>query len=59
MFKFEFCLSTMGKVCPRRLSGFTKSNITASGLRLERDGDRVSLITRGGYDWTKPKLSNR
>jgi bifunctional non-homologous end joining protein LigD len=22
-------------------------------LRLERDGDRVRLITRGGYDWTK------
>jgi bifunctional non-homologous end joining protein LigD len=21
-------------------------------LRLERDGDRVRLITRGGYDWT-------
>ena len=20
-------------------------------LRLERDGDRVRLITRGGYDW--------
>jgi hypothetical protein len=23
------------------------------GLRLERDGDRVRLITRNGYDWTK------
>jgi bifunctional non-homologous end joining protein LigD len=22
-------------------------------LRLERDGDRVRLITRGGYNWTK------
>jgi bifunctional non-homologous end joining protein LigD len=22
-------------------------------LRLERDGDRVRLITKGGYDWTK------
>jgi bifunctional non-homologous end joining protein LigD len=22
-------------------------------LRAERDGDRVRLITRGGYDWTK------
>jgi hypothetical protein len=21
--------------------------------RVERDGDRVRLITRGGYDWTK------
>jgi bifunctional non-homologous end joining protein LigD len=24
-----------------------------SRLRLERDGDRVRLITRNGYDWTK------
>ena len=22
-------------------------------LRLQRDGDRVRLITRGGYDWSK------
>jgi bifunctional non-homologous end joining protein LigD len=22
-------------------------------LRLERDGDRVRLVTRNGYDWTK------
>ncbi|GIQ75501.1 hypothetical protein BraRD5C2_39420 [Bradyrhizobium sp. RD5-C2] len=22
-------------------------------LRLERDGDRVRLITKGGHDWTK------
>ena len=22
-------------------------------MRVERDGDRVRLITRGGYDWTK------
>ena len=22
-------------------------------LRVERNGDRVRLITRGGYDWTK------
>jgi len=21
--------------------------------RVERDGDRVRLITKGGYDWTK------
>jgi hypothetical protein len=24
-----------------------------SGNAFERDGDRVRLITRGGYDWTK------
>jgi ATP dependent DNA ligase domain len=22
-------------------------------MRVERNGDRVRLITRGGYDWTK------
>jgi len=22
-------------------------------IRVERDGNRVRLITRGGYDWTK------
>ncbi len=22
-------------------------------VRLERDGERVRLITKGGYDWTK------
>jgi bifunctional non-homologous end joining protein LigD len=22
-------------------------------MRIERDGERVRLITRGGYDWTK------
>jgi len=28
-------------------------------LRLERDGDRVRLITRGGYDWTKRYRGSR
>ena len=27
--------------------------MTGFRLRVERDGDRVRLITRGGYDWTK------
>jgi bifunctional non-homologous end joining protein LigD len=31
---------------PPALSGFTKSSLTAIG-------DRVRLITRGGYDWAK------
>jgi bifunctional non-homologous end joining protein LigD len=26
--------------------------MTGYRLRLERDGDRVRLITRGGYNWT-------
>ena len=32
--------------CPLRLHRIYR-------LRLERDGDRVRLITRGGYDWTR------
>jgi hypothetical protein len=41
-------------VCRPVLSGPTKSNITASyRFRLERDGDRVRLITKGGYNWTR------
>jgi hypothetical protein len=32
--------------------GFTKSN-DGYRLRVERNGDRVRLITKGGYDWTK------
>ena len=33
-------------------TGCTRSNTTAIGCALERDGDRVRLITRGGYNWT-------
>ena len=32
-------------------SGFTKSS--TNRIRVERDVDRVRLVTRGGYDWTK------
>ena len=31
-------------------TGFTKSKYDGYRLRVERDGDRVRLITRGGYD---------
>jgi len=33
-------------------TGFTKSKYDGYRLRVERDGDRVRLITRGGYNWT-------
>ena len=29
-----------------------RSNTDGYRLRVERDGDRVRLITRGGYSWT-------
>jgi ATP-dependent DNA ligase len=45
---FEFCLPTTGaKVpdCPDWIH-----EIEYDGYRVERNGDRVLLITRGGYD---------
>ena len=27
--------------------------LRATRMRLERDGERVRLITRGGYDWAR------
>jgi len=52
MFKFDFCLPTLGKAVPAGPEWFHE--IKYDRFRLERDGDRVRLITRGGYDWTKP-----
>jgi bifunctional non-homologous end joining protein LigD len=49
MFKaFEFCLPTKAKAVPAGPEWFHENR-----LRLERDGDRVRLITKGGYDRTK------
>ena len=33
--------------------------MTATGSALERDGDRVRLITRGGYNWAEPLSVDR
>ena len=52
MFKFEFCLPTTGKVVPSAPEWFHEIKYDGFRIRLERDGDRVRLITRGGYDWT-------
>jgi bifunctional non-homologous end joining protein LigD len=38
-------LGGMKPNCGRHRDGFR--------IRVERSGDRVRLITRGGYDWTK------
>jgi ATP-dependent DNA ligase len=53
MFRFEFCLPTTGKVVPSAPEWFHEIKYDGFRIRLERDGDRVRLITRGGYDWTK------
>ncbi len=50
---FEFCLPTTGKSVPSGPEWFHEIKYDGYRLRLDRDGDRVRLITRGGYDWTK------
>jgi bifunctional non-homologous end joining protein LigD len=51
--KFEFCLPTLGKSVPARPEWFHEIKYDGYRLRVERDGERVRLITRGGYNWTK------
>jgi bifunctional non-homologous end joining protein LigD len=54
MFKaFDFCLPTRGIKVPDRPEWIHEVKYDGYRLRVERDGDRVRLITRGGYDWTK------
>jgi ATP-dependent DNA ligase len=52
MSKFEFCLPTNGKIVPSSPEWFHEIKYDGYRLRVERDGNRVRLITRGGYDWT-------
>jgi bifunctional non-homologous end joining protein LigD len=51
--KFEFCIPTIGQAVPASADWFHEIKYDGYRLRVERDGDRVSLITRGGYHWTK------
>jgi bifunctional non-homologous end joining protein LigD len=53
MYPFEFCLPTTGKAVPAGPEWFHEIKFDGYRLRVERDGDRVRLITRGGYDWTR------
>jgi bifunctional non-homologous end joining protein LigD len=50
---FDFCLPTRGIKVPDRPEWLHEVKYDGYRLRVERDGDRVRLITRGGYDWTK------
>ena len=50
---FEFCLPTLGKNVPAGREWLHEIKYDGYRLRVERDGDRVRLITRGGYDWSK------
>ena len=54
MFKaFEFCIPTTGIKVPSGSEWLHEIKQDDFRLRVERDGDRVRLITKGGYDWTK------
>jgi bifunctional non-homologous end joining protein LigD len=50
--KFEFCLPTLGKAVPAGPEWFHEIKYDGYRLRVERDGDRIRLVTKGGYDWT-------
>jgi len=53
MFKaFEFCLPTNGNKVPAGPEWFHEIKYDGYRLRVERDRDRVRLISRGGNDWT-------
>jgi hypothetical protein len=51
--RFEFCIPTVGKAVPAGAGWFHEVKYDGYRLRVERDGDRVRLITRAGHDWTK------
>jgi bifunctional non-homologous end joining protein LigD len=42
-----------GKVVPAGPEWFHEIKYDGYRVRLEREVDRVRLITKGGYDWTK------
>src|SRR5215470_4178413 len=50
---FEFCVPTGAKAVPSGPEWYHEIKFDGFRLRVERKGDRVRLITRGGYDWTK------
>jgi bifunctional non-homologous end joining protein LigD len=48
---FEFCIPIAGTKVPAGPEWLHEIKYDGFRLRVERDGDRVRLITRGGYDW--------
>jgi len=50
---FEFCLPTTGTKVPASPDWLHEIKFDGYRLRVERNSERVRLITRGGYDWTK------
>jgi bifunctional non-homologous end joining protein LigD len=49
---FDFCIPTRGTKVPSAPDWLHEIKYDGYRLRVERNGDRVRLITRNGYDWT-------
>jgi bifunctional non-homologous end joining protein LigD len=50
---FEFCIPTKATSVPTGPDWLHEIKYDGYRLRVERDDDRVRLITKGGYDWSK------
>jgi len=48
----DFCIPTRGTKVPAGLDCLHEIKYDGYRVRLERDGNRVRLISRNGYDWT-------
>jgi ATP-dependent DNA ligase len=49
---YEFCLPIRGTQVPAGPEWLHEIKYEGFRMLVQRDGDRVRLITRGGYDWT-------
>lgn len=49
---FDFCLRTRTTTVPHTPDWLHEIKYDGYRLRLERDSDRVRLITKGGHNWT-------
>lgn len=50
--RFEFCIPTKATAVPTGSDWLHEVKYDGYRLRIERDGDRVRLVTRGGNNWT-------
>jgi hypothetical protein len=49
-----FCIPTAKTAVPAGPDWIHEVKYDGYRLRVERNGDRVRLLSRGGLDWTKP-----
>lgn len=49
---FTFCLATTAKTVPSGPDWIHEIKFDGYRVRVEREDDRVRLMTRGGHDWT-------